>query len=765
MAPLAAAAWLLAAAALWHLLGFVRRTAACLACAGRLPGPAARSWLLGNAPDILSDPPHQFRRFQEWDAAHGPVYATRFLVSSLVVVSDPDLFGPLLRPGRAHLEKHLATYERFQHFVHPPTPSMLTRPEDATWRLVRRGVAPAFQTANLRSAFPAITAAIGRSVDALEGCAGRALEFDDLAQRTTIDVIGAFGFGRDLSAHRVGPRLELVDAARRDLRKWGSWLRRAVEALLADAEANPPPPYTLAAHVLAIRDDKGRPLPRHLMISELTLLFSAGYETTAHSLTWALFLIATHPAVEAALLEELGDLAAGPGRTQPRPLAWGDLGRLRRLSAVIQEAMRLYPAVSTGTVRITDGPLTLGGFTLCGGMPVLIPTWAVHRSPRLWLRPDEFLPFERWLGGDGDTISGDKANDDGGGARSPCSPRSGGGSTGGTGCAGAGPASPNGSGPLPSIVAPAAFMAFSQGTRSCVGQGLAVAELKAALALLLGRFAFELAPGVDAAAVAASAAQAVTLRPCDGLWLGIGVSDWTWWPTIDKYKIPPQIIITDYSTPWDSSWSDSDAASLSWGSKYFQAHHVAIYLSLDPGYPGLATAGPPPPVTEYVPVPSPPGRDPAAELVCKGGKVKFSGKRTKAGVKVGVMVPRAAGKYYTFAGVAGAKPPVIAADFDAVTKRVLLVPLPPSAQAQKKEKKEKPHLLLAHVIAYARNGSLACELMLPLCVDGQGRLKGLGACAALTGTSMMERAAPYIMSSCPGLLAAAAATAGGAGAL
>ncbi|KAI8477169.1 MAG: cytochrome P450 [Monoraphidium minutum] len=546
-----AAAWLLLAAALVWEASKWRVTLARLLCSRRMPGPPAPSFALGHIPTLLGARGRTFELFHGWARAYGPVYSMRFLWNAVVVVSDPDLFGPLLRPGRAHLEKHLVPYRRLECLIHPPTPSMLTRPEDATWRLVRRGVAPAFQTANLRSAFPAIAAAIGRSVDALEGCAGRALEFDDLAQRTTIDVIGAFGFGRDFGAAQAGSKVEALEAVRRlteamqemnnplnrwlpwrqaprDLRHWGRRLHRVVDELLTDMEADPPPPYTLAAHVLAIRDDKGRPLPRHLKISELALLWGAGFETTAHSLTWALFLIATHPAVEAALLEELGDLAAGPGRTQPRPLAWGDLGRLRRLSAVIQEAMRLYPAVSTGTARITDGPLTLGGHTLCGGMPVLIPTWATHRSPQLWLRPDEFLPFERWLGGDSSGGGGggepaliDREQPDfresgGGGGEAGSGSKAGGTRPGSRSSAGGGAAGVWGS---PALAQPSAFLAFSQGTRSCVGQGLAVAELKAALALLLGRFAFELAPGVDAAAVAASAAQAITLRPRDGLWL------------------------------------------------------------------------------------------------------------------------------------------------------------------------------------------------------------------------------------------------------
>lgn len=55
--------------------------------------------------------------------------------------------------------------------------------------------------------------------------------------------------------------------------------------------------------------------------------------------------------------------------------------------------------MSSGTVRITDRPITLAGHRLPAGQPIIIPFWAVHRSPRLWQDPDSFRP-ERFLAPD-----------------------------------------------------------------------------------------------------------------------------------------------------------------------------------------------------------------------------------------------------------------------------------------------------------------------------------------------------------------------------
>lgn len=73
----------------------------------------------------------------------------------------------------------------------------------------------------------------------------------------------------------------------------------------------------------------------------------AGYETTAHTLSFALYNIAAHAHVQKLMVEEL--LSCGllsidglPGR-EPQ---LEDLKSLTYLNAVLKESMRMYPIVA-----------------------------------------------------------------------------------------------------------------------------------------------------------------------------------------------------------------------------------------------------------------------------------------------------------------------------------------------------------------------------------------------------------------------------------
>jgi cytochrome P450 len=85
----------------------------------------------------------------------------------------------------------------------------------------------------------------------------------------------------------------------------------------------------------------------------MALLIAGGTETSSHTLSIMLALIAGHPAVQQRVGEELGrhGLLATPAGPPPRSPTWEDLGGLPYLTAVMNESMRLLPVGAQGTVR------------------------------------------------------------------------------------------------------------------------------------------------------------------------------------------------------------------------------------------------------------------------------------------------------------------------------------------------------------------------------------------------------------------------------
>jgi cytochrome P450 len=110
---------------------------------------------------------------------------------------------------------------------------------------------------------------------------------------------------------------------------------------------------------------------------ELMTLLVAGHETTATALSWAIELLARHPA-ELERLE--ADVAGGDGAY---------------LDAVIKETLRLRPVIALVLRKLVE-PMEIGGRMLPAGVSVAPSIHLVHRRPEIYPEPERFRP-ERFL--------------------------------------------------------------------------------------------------------------------------------------------------------------------------------------------------------------------------------------------------------------------------------------------------------------------------------------------------------------------------------
>ena len=230
----------------------------------------------------------------------------------------------------------------------------------------------------------------------------------------------------------------------------------------------------ILSHLVASND-----FTDHELAHQFLTMLAAGHETTSSTLSWALFLLATHLSIQTDLRNELRlALPSLATITKANPINAYQIESLPLLSAVCAETLRLYPTVPI-TTRQSVRPTQLGPYNLPVGTTIYIVPWATNRLTALWGPAANTFTPDRWI----DTSSlGTPTFNNHGGAKSNYS-----------------------------------NLTFLHGPRSCIGQGFARAELKCLLAVLVGRYEFSITRDLDQY----YPAGIVTTKPAKGMWLKI----------------------------------------------------------------------------------------------------------------------------------------------------------------------------------------------------------------------------------------------------
>jgi cytochrome P450 len=158
------------------------------------------------------------------------------------------------------------------------------------------------------------------------------------------------------------------------------------------AQGNANPSDDLLSMLLQAQDEDGSGMSDAQLRDEAITMFFAGHETTALALTWAFYLLATHPDKATLLQQELQAVLNGHVPTLE------DLPALRYTDAVIKESMRLYPPAWMVDGRIAVQETMLGGYRIPKGGIIGMSQWVTHRDPAYFANPTAFVP-ERWLDG------------------------------------------------------------------------------------------------------------------------------------------------------------------------------------------------------------------------------------------------------------------------------------------------------------------------------------------------------------------------------
>ncbi len=153
---------------------------------------------------------------------------------------------------------------------------------------------------------------------------------------------------------------------------------------------------SLLAMLLETANESGQRLSNKEIRDQCVSLVSAGFDTTSAALTWAVYLLLTHPSVLGNLRSEMkqgiGDRVLGMGENSNtrHPIPHTPL-----LDAVISETLRLYPAAPAG-LRMATRDLEYKGFRIPKGSLLAYSIYATHRQESIFPDALSFRP-ERWL--------------------------------------------------------------------------------------------------------------------------------------------------------------------------------------------------------------------------------------------------------------------------------------------------------------------------------------------------------------------------------
>ncbi|XP_076042947.1 cytochrome P450 3A56-like [Oratosquilla oratoria] len=124
------------------------------------------------------------------------------------------------------------------------------------------------------------------------------------------------------------------------------------------------------------------------IIANAWVFMLGGFETTASTLTYTTYLLATHPEVQEKAYKEISSSLGKSVDT----VSYDQIMKLPYLDKVFSESLRMYPPIVTFITREAAKDIEIDGLFIPKDMSVMIPVWQIHRDNRYWDEPDVFNP-------------------------------------------------------------------------------------------------------------------------------------------------------------------------------------------------------------------------------------------------------------------------------------------------------------------------------------------------------------------------------------
>ncbi|EOI2555720.1 cytochrome P450 [Campylobacter jejuni] len=281
------------------------------------------------------------------------------------------------------------------------------------WKKQRELLRPSFEMTRINKVFNLMSEAVADMMDRFSKYPNHAvIEVDEAMTFITADVIFRTIMSSKLNEEKgkkilnafVTFQEQSVHTAMRRMFRFPKWLsyvlgdRKCAKAgdvirqVLSDIIK---PRYDMADNaefedilgslLLVVDADTNKRFSFEEILDQVAMLFLAGHETTASSLTWTLYLLSLYPKEQEKAYEEITQVLQGGA------IEISHLRQFKYLINIFKESLRLYPPVGF-FAREAKKDTQVRDKLIKKGSGVVIAPWLIHRHEEFWTNPHGFNP-------------------------------------------------------------------------------------------------------------------------------------------------------------------------------------------------------------------------------------------------------------------------------------------------------------------------------------------------------------------------------------
>ena len=358
--------------------------------------PPAKHWFMGHLTEFNADT----LNFVENSRPYGDFVKLKLGPFKGYIVHNPDYIKALLVDNAKHVYKSRGVKLAMEDI----SPENIFVSDGDFWKKQRKLMQPSFHSKRIGAYADVMVNLAQREVASWQD--NVEIEFEEAMTRLTMNVITKTMFDAEVGteANEIGESFtrlfQIVDKRVGriiGLPKWvptpenlevkhhSAKIRDLLKRIIDERRKTKEDKGDLLSMLLLAQDEDGNGMTDEEVINESFIIFGAGHETTANTLTFAHYALSKNPDVREKLLAEVDSVLGG------RPATLENLRHLTYTEQVIKETLRLYPPAWIFTRTVVE-PITIDGHEFTPYTIMIISPWSLGRDERLYDDPLTFNP-------------------------------------------------------------------------------------------------------------------------------------------------------------------------------------------------------------------------------------------------------------------------------------------------------------------------------------------------------------------------------------